>query len=57
MADSPRFLRRTGRVWIAPGLLLLISLAIPATRELHLLLLRMYQDRECREDVDAGYSG
>lgn len=37
-----RFLAGIGVRWSVPGLLLLISLAVPATRELHLLLLRMY---------------
>lgn len=40
---------RVVKLWIVPGLLLLVSLAVPATRELHLLLLRMYTHVPGRE--------
>ncbi|HPD31473.1 MAG TPA: hypothetical protein PLL20_15895 [Phycisphaerae bacterium] len=36
------FLTHANKLWIIPGLLLLVSLVYPGTRELHLLLIRLY---------------
>ncbi len=42
MARLPHFLTHAKKLWIIPGFLLLASLIHPGTRELHLLLVRLY---------------